>query len=113
MLVEAGLLRAEVLFMKQSVLYDAPRSSVEAAGKSLDHEVRSLFVSPVLATALLDVGATFGTTPAAVSAALQAQDSSLDDISNDQMLTTWGGGFDMTPVATRGRRHPLRCADGR
>jgi len=49
----------------------------------------NLYVSPVLADALIKAGATFGTTPAEVSAALQAQFPSVDDISNEEMLTTF------------------------
>ena len=46
----------------------------------------NLYVSPVLANALIDAGATFGETPAAVSTALQSQYPMVEDISNDEML---------------------------
>ena len=50
---------------------DAPRGhlrpgarlAVEATGKSLSHVLRNLYVSPVLAQALIDAGASFGDTP--------------------------------------------------
>ncbi len=39
------------------------RAAVEAKGKTLDQELRNLYVSPVLAQALIDAGASFGDTP--------------------------------------------------
>ena len=60
--------------------------AVEAAGKSFDHELRNLYVSPALAQALIDAGAPFGNTPSEVSKTLQAQFPIVEDISNDEML---------------------------
>lgn len=74
------------LWMQQENLYDQVRTAVEAKGKSLAHELRNLYVSPVLAQALIDAGATFGETPAAVSTALQTQFPMVDDIDRAQML---------------------------
>lgn len=78
-----------VLWMHEENLYDQVREAVEAQGKSLTHELRNLYVSPVLARALMDAGASFGETPAAVSSALQTQFPLVDDISNDDMLDTF------------------------
>ncbi len=77
------------LFMQQAGLYDKACTAIEAAGKSVEHELRNLYVSPVLADALIQAGAKFGTTPAEVSAALQAQYPSVDDVSSDEMLDTF------------------------
>jgi hypothetical protein len=74
------------LWMHQENLYDQVRASVEAKGKSLTHELRNLYVSRVLAQALIDAGASFGETPSAVSSALQAQFPMVDDIDRPQML---------------------------
>jgi hypothetical protein len=74
------------LWLHQEGLYDEVRAKIESKGKSLTHELRNLYVSPVLAQALIDAGATFGTTPGAVSAALQAQFPMVDDIDRAQML---------------------------
>ncbi len=74
------------IWLKNEGLHDAVRSQVERAGKDFDHELRNLYVSPVLAQALIDAGATFGDSPAAVSTTLQTQFPMLDDISNDDML---------------------------
>ena len=74
------------MYLKGENIYEQVRSAVEASGKSFDHELRNLYVSPVLAKALIGAGATFGDTPAAVSVALQNQYPMVDDISNDQLL---------------------------
>lgn len=74
------------IWLKNEGLYDPVRGAVEGAGKNFEHELRNLYVSPVLANALIDAGATFGDTPPAVSATLQAQFRMVEDISNDDML---------------------------
>lgn len=77
------------LWMKQENLYDQVRDAIEASGKSLAYELRNLYVSPVLAQALIDAGASFGTTLAAVSQALQKQFPMVDDIDRAGMLDTF------------------------
>lgn len=77
------------LYLKHEGLYDQVRVAVEDHGRHLEHELRNLFVSPVLAQALIDAGASFGATPSDVSTALQSQYPILDDISNDEMLDTF------------------------
>lgn len=74
------------IWMHQQSIHDQVRDSIEAQGKSLSHELRNLYVSPVLAQALIDAGAKFGSTPAEVSAALQAQFPMVEDIDRAQML---------------------------
>lgn len=68
------------LWMHEEGLYAPVRERVQSQGKDLSHELRNLYVSPVLAQALIDSGATFGATPASVSAALQKQFPMVDDI---------------------------------
>lgn len=77
------------LWMHQENLYDQVRNAIEGKGKNLTHELRNLYVSPVLAQALIDSGASFGETPSAVSAALQTQFPMLDDIDRTGMLDTF------------------------
>ncbi len=77
------------IWLKAEGLYDQVRGTVEGAGKDLDRELRNLYVSPVLAQALIDAGAAFGDTAAAVSTALQTQFPTIDDISNDDLLDTF------------------------
>ena len=74
------------MFLKNEDMYEPVRGLVEARGKAFEHELRNLYVSPVLAMALIEAGATFGDTAAAVSTALQNQYPTVDDISNDEML---------------------------
>jgi hypothetical protein len=68
------------MWMRQEGMLDAVHEAIESQGKDLSHELRNLYVSPVLAQALIDAGATFGDTPAAVSATLQKQFPMVDDI---------------------------------
>lgn len=77
------------LWMRQEGMFDTVRGVIENNGKNVSHELRNLYVSPVLAQALIGAGASFGDTPAAVSAALQTQFPMVDDISNDEMLDTF------------------------
>jgi hypothetical protein len=77
------------LWMYQEGLYDDVRAVIEAKGKEFAHELRNLYVSPVLAQALIETGASFGESPAAVSAALQNQFPLIEDISNDETLDTF------------------------
>ena len=74
------------IHLKNEGLYDEVRSAVEGKGRDFESELRNLYVSPVLAQALLDAGATFGDTAAAISTALQSQYPRVTDISNDEML---------------------------
>ncbi|MDW3214983.1 MAG: BREX system P-loop protein BrxC [Ilumatobacteraceae bacterium] len=76
------------LFLRQNGMLDQVADSVKAKGKEFDRELRNLYVSPILAQALIDAGASFGTTPAEVSAALRDQYPRVGDISDDEMLDT-------------------------
>ena len=77
------------IWLKNEGLYDSVADALDAAGKSFRQEIRNLYVSPVLAKALIGAGATFGDTPAAVSAALQKQFPTVDDISRADMTDTF------------------------
>jgi hypothetical protein len=77
------------IWLKNEGLYDRVQAAVEVAGKSFNHELRNLYVSPVLAQALIDAGAKFADSPSAVSPALQTQFPMVDDISNDEMIDTF------------------------
>lgn len=78
-----------VLWLMNQGIYEQVNDAVTAAGGDLDSELNDLYVSPVLAEALIDAGASFGETPDAVSTALQAQFPMVEDISNEQMLDTF------------------------
>ena len=77
------------LWMHQENLHDPVRAAIEANGKDFAHELRNMYVSPALAQALIDAGASFGDSPAAVSAALQNQFPLVEDVSNDEALNTF------------------------
>ncbi|CDO89414.1 hypothetical protein AWC29_12840 [Mycobacterium triplex] len=77
------------LWMHQEGLYGNVRATIEANGKEFEHELRNLYVSPVLAQALIEAGASFGENPAAVSTALQNQFPLVDDVTNDETLDTF------------------------
>ncbi len=77
------------LWLRQEGMFDSVQAGVQAKGKDLAHELRNLYVSPVLGQALIDAGATFGDTPAAVSSTLQTQFPMMEDVSNDEMLDTF------------------------
>ena len=74
------------IYLKNEGLYDSVRSTVEDSGRNFELELRNLYVSPVLAEALLAAGVRFGETTADVSKALQNQYPTVEDISNDEML---------------------------
>ena len=77
------------IWMRKEGIYDQVCSLVEAGGKELAYVFRNLYVDGALHKALIEAGASFGTTPAEVSAALQAQYPIVEDISNDEMLSTF------------------------
>lgn len=78
------------IFLKNEGLYDQVHDAVGAVGKSFEHEVRRMWVSPVLAQALLDAGAQLGADTGQVMARLEAQfPPNTADISNDEMLNTF------------------------
>jgi len=68
------------MWMHEEGMHEAVRERIESQGKDLSYELSNLYVSPVLAQALIDSGATFGDTAASVSAALQMQFPVVDDI---------------------------------
>lgn len=77
------------IYLKNNGLYDKVLNTIEGAGKEFRNELRNLYVSPVLAQALIESGATFGETASEVSTALQHQFPTVHDISNDEMLETF------------------------
>jgi hypothetical protein len=66
---------------------DTVVAAVEAAGKSFDQEVHDLYVSPIIAKALLDADPTLGDSVKDVRRLLQAQfPARAEDISDDEMF---------------------------
>lgn len=74
------------LWLKQQNFYDAVCQSITDEGKEVEHEFRNLFVSDVLARALIGVGAKFGDSEAEVSKALRAQFTNDNELTNSETL---------------------------
>lgn len=77
-----------VIWLKQDGYYDAVKAGVEDRGKEFDRELRNLYVSPVIAESLLDAYPGFASSPAEARGLLKAQYPNVDDISDDEFLTT-------------------------
>jgi len=77
-----------VTWLKEEGIYDAVRTTVERAGKVLEDELRNLYVSPLLADALLAARPGFATDPAAVRLLLKEQFPNRDDIDEDELTAT-------------------------
>jgi len=77
-----------VIWLKQDGYYDAVRAGVEGRGKEFDRELVNLYVSPVIAQSLLDAYPGFASSPAEARGLLKAQYPNVDDISDDEFLTT-------------------------
>lgn len=74
-----------MLFLKERAIEAEMRALVAAKGSTLEQEVEDLFVSPLIADALLAVNSTLGTTTKDVRDAIRAQFRSPDiDITKDQ-----------------------------
>lgn len=74
-----------MLFLKDRAIEAEVRAAIEARGGTLEQEVEDLYVSPLIADALLKVDKTLGATTKDVREAIRAQFRSPDyDISKDQ-----------------------------
>ena len=77
-----------VLWLKQNGLYAQTREGVEAQGKAFESELRSMYVSPVLASSLLNVYPQFAGSGADVRQLLKAQYPTVADITDDELIAT-------------------------
>lgn len=78
-----------MLFLKDRVIEAEIRAALEKEGGTLEKEVEDLFVSPLIANALMAVDASLGTTARDVREAIRAQFRSPDiDINKDQFTDT-------------------------
>lgn len=75
-----------VLWLKQRGLYDAVRQTVASANESFDTELNNLYVSTVLANAVLNAMPDLANTPAEVRQLLKAQFPNVTDIDTEEML---------------------------
>ena len=74
-----------VIRLKQNGWYDLVNSAVEAQGKTLNHELRNLYVSPVLARALFEVIPDWASGPSEVPSLLREQYPNVTDISDAEL----------------------------
>jgi hypothetical protein len=77
------------IWLKQNGFYDAVESAVRRAGRELDRELNNMYVSPVLADALLEAYPGFASSSVEVRTLLQAQYPNKEDISDDELLSTF------------------------
>ncbi len=76
------------IWLKQNGFYDAVESVVRRARRELDRELNNMYVSPVLADALLEAYPGFASSSVEVRTLLQAQYPNKEDISDDELLST-------------------------
>jgi hypothetical protein len=75
-----------VIWLKQNDLFDHVEASVAAAEKDLHRELRNLYVSPVLAEAVLEAAPAFADSAKEVSKTLQAQYPNVTDLNDEEVL---------------------------
>lgn len=75
------------IWLKQNGYYDAVKADVEAQGKNFMRELRSLYVSPFVASAVLKVYPGLANSEADVRMLFREEYPTVDDISNDEFLT--------------------------
>jgi hypothetical protein len=75
------------IWARKNGYLDAVRAAVEAEGRTLDKEMHDLYVSPVIAKALLDVDSTLGASVTDVRDLLKTQfPSRTKDVTDDEMF---------------------------
>jgi hypothetical protein len=84
-----------VLWLHREGLLEQVRSAVEAAGKPWAKELRSLYVSPVIADALLAAQPDFASSPTEARSLLKTQFPPVTDVSEEEFLEVLRGVLDM------------------
>ncbi len=74
------------LWLKKNCAYDQVRAAVEAAGRNFMRELNDLYVSPVIAQALLTADPNFAASERAVKSLLREQFPRVADITTDQFV---------------------------
>jgi hypothetical protein len=73
-------------WLKKSGIFDKVRSKVEAAGRDFFKELNDLYVSPVIANALLDADSNFATDEKKAKEALRAQFPRRDTVTDEEFI---------------------------
>ena len=76
-----------VMWLKSNDMYETVRSAVEAKKPDWNKELQHMYVSPVIADALLKADAAFASNPAEAKSLLKAQFPVCKDVSNAEMTT--------------------------
>lgn len=93
-----------VMWLKHEDLFEAVQSNLEAAGRSLTHELPHLYVSNHLSKALLQANSGLADSEPAVRQLIKAQFPQVTDVTNDEMVSviqsalTADGKFPLTLV---------------
>lgn len=74
------------LWLQKNNIYEKVKASVESAGKDFQSELHDLYVSPVLAQALLDADPAFTPDLKQARAALRAQFPVVEDVSTEEFI---------------------------
>ena len=74
-----------VIWLKQNGWYDTVAAAVKARRKTLNHELRNMYVSPVLAESLLEAIPSLASSPAEVHTLLLEQYPNVSDISDSDL----------------------------
>jgi len=74
------------IWLQKNNIYEKVKSSVESAGKDFQGELHDLYVSPVLAKALLEADPAFAPDLKQARAALRAQFPVMEDISTEEFI---------------------------
>ena len=74
------------LWLQKNNLYEKVKVSIESAGKDFQSELHDLYVSPVLAQALLDADPAFAPDLKQARAALRAQFPVVEDVSTEEFI---------------------------
>jgi hypothetical protein len=77
-----------VLFLRKNGFLDSVKRAVEKAGRSLERELTDLYVSPVLARALLEADPTFAPSEREVRTQIKAQFPRPTEISDAEMISS-------------------------
>lgn len=83
------------LWLYREGLLEQVRSAVEAAGKSWKKELRNLYVSPMIAEALLAARPGFANSPAEARSLLKTQFPPVTDVSDEEFLEVLRGVLEM------------------
>lgn len=90
-----------VMWLKAEGHYEKVKQAVESSGKNFHKELSHLYMSPIIAKALLEVIPNLATNDQEVRQLLKAEYPKVNDVTNDQMIEA------ITDALTIGNKFPL------